>query len=182
LIKALDEHDFAIFVFFPDDVAIIKYERSTVVRDNVLFKLELFVGKLGRQRNFFVVPRGEEKLRLATDLAGVVPGTYDPAVTNPESSVAPACYYIRQRIQELGSVIKPNVTLYDSSKNFRPFHFEGVRGQMWEGKKPISPKGEGSLRSEEGGVLRIERSNTDGRFEIRLGPPVEQGQKLALET
>src|SRR5262249_30446070 len=126
------------------------------------------VGKLGRQRNFFVVPRGEEKLHLATDLAGVVPGTYDPVVTNLESSVASACYYIRQRIQELGSVVKPNVTLYDSSKDFIPFHFLGVRVQLWKDNKPISPKGEGSLRFEEGGVLRIERSNTDGRFEIRL--------------
>jgi len=182
LTKTLDEHDFAIFVFFPEDIALIKDEHSTVVRDNVLFELGLFVGKLGRQRNFFVVPQGE-KLHLATDLAGIVPSTYNPAAAHLESAVASACYYIRQRIQELG-----NVSLYDSSKDFKPFHFLGVRAQLWKDKKPISPRGEGSLSFEQGGVLRLERSNTDGRFEIQLRrygpkePSFRRSQDLILRV
>src|SRR5271166_307703 len=71
LSAALHTHDFAIFVFLPEDVLTIKGQTYQAVRDNVLFELGLFLGKLGRERNFFVVPEGEENLHLATDLAGI---------------------------------------------------------------------------------------------------------------
>src|ERR1700731_4914195 len=71
LTKALNEDEFAIFVFLPEDVATIKGKSSETVRDNVVFELGLFIGKLGRDRNFFVVPKGDEKMHLPTDLAGI---------------------------------------------------------------------------------------------------------------
>ncbi|MCK9171472.1 MAG: nucleotide-binding protein, partial [Treponema sp.] len=44
LITATAVHDFAIFIFSPDDVAVIREKSSQIVRDNVVFELGLFLG------------------------------------------------------------------------------------------------------------------------------------------
>ena len=48
--------DFAVFIFTPDDVSIIRQQEKAVVRDNVLFELGLFVGSIGKDRCFIVKP------------------------------------------------------------------------------------------------------------------------------
>ena len=54
---------------------------SQVVRDNVIFEFGLFIGKLGPEPVFFVIPRGEE-LHLPSDLLGLTPLTFDPHRTD----------------------------------------------------------------------------------------------------
>ncbi|WP_158941170.1 nucleotide-binding protein [Burkholderia sp. S171] len=56
LMGILRVSDFAIFVFSPDDVSIMRSAVDQVVRDNVLFELGLFIGRLGQERCFFLVP------------------------------------------------------------------------------------------------------------------------------
>jgi predicted nucleotide-binding protein len=107
LTKALNEHDFAVFIFVPEDVVTLKGKSSETVRDNVLFELGLFIGKLGRERTFFVVPQGEEQMHIATDLAGITPANYNPNNKNWQAAVSSACFHIRTRVRELG---KHNVT------------------------------------------------------------------------
>lgn len=68
--------DFGVFVFSGDDVTTMRNASSTTVRDNVLFELGLFIGKLGRERVFFVIPDGE-KIHIPSDLLGVTPGKYE---------------------------------------------------------------------------------------------------------
>jgi predicted nucleotide-binding protein len=63
---------------------------------------QLRFGKLGRDRIFFVVPEGEEKMHIATDLAGITPATYDPNNRNWQAAVSSACFHMRTRIRELG--------------------------------------------------------------------------------
>jgi predicted nucleotide-binding protein len=78
LCKSLELFDFALFVFSPSDTTIIRKEEFNSVRDNVLFEFGLFVGRLGRERTFFVIPRGDADLRIPTDLLGIKAGTYWP--------------------------------------------------------------------------------------------------------
>ncbi len=50
LLDILENVDFGIFVFTPDDVIKIRENTTSTVRDNVLFEFGLFLGKLGKQR------------------------------------------------------------------------------------------------------------------------------------
>ncbi|WP_284460861.1 nucleotide-binding protein, partial [Chryseobacterium sp.] len=93
LIKALNNFDYAIFIFKPDDISNIKRENYNVIRDNVIFELGLFIGKLGRENVFFVVPKDTENLHLPSDLNGINHGTYDPNRSdgNTLAALGPFC-------------------------------------------------------------------------------------------
>jgi hypothetical protein len=108
LLVALDNFDFGLFVFAPDDVTRLRGTEHPTVRDNVVLELGLFVGRLGRERNFMVVPRGIEALHLPTDLLGITPGTYEPHRTdkNLVAALGPACHAIRDVMTQVGPVTK----------------------------------------------------------------------------
>lgn len=98
LIEALEKFDFAIFVMFPDDLAITREKELNIVRDNVIFELGLFMGKLGRNRVFFVTPF-TANLHLPTDLLGMTPGGFDPEQQNKIAALAPFCSQVLHQIQ-----------------------------------------------------------------------------------
>lgn len=100
LIKALDNFDFGIFVFRPDDLLQIRAENFNVVRDNVIFELGLFFGKLGKERVFFVMPNSTQNFRLPTDLLGVLYGKYDDEREdgNLQAALGVFCNQVRQRL------------------------------------------------------------------------------------
>jgi hypothetical protein len=170
LAKALNEHEFAIFVFLPEDMITFKGKTVETVRDNVVFELGLFIGKLGRDRNFFVVPKGDEQMHLPSDLAGVTPATYDSNNDNLQAAVGSACYAITRRVEKLGR----SQILYNAATKFENYHFKGKEWYNYQDGKKVGSKAQGSLSFEEGGVIRIERTNSDGRFELFLR---QNGQK-----
>lgn len=100
LSTVLDNSDFASFVFLPEDKLEIRGEEKTTVRDNVVFELGLFYGKLGRDRVSYVMPRGYD-LHLPSDLTGVTGGTFEYPNTNMQASVGSYCEQIRQQTQLL---------------------------------------------------------------------------------
>lgn len=102
LTKAVDESDFAVFVFSPDDVTKMRGTDHTTVRDNVIFEFGLFSGKLGRDRVFFVKPDGID-LHLPTDLVGITPGVYDSNRQDGrlQAATGPACNQIREAMKKL---------------------------------------------------------------------------------
>lgn len=102
LLNTLGDTDFAIFVFAPDDVVLIRDVVNSVVRDNVLYELGLFTGHLGRNRTFIVMPRGVKDFRLPTDLLGITTVTYDPVRLdkNPVAALGTACTKIKRAIQK----------------------------------------------------------------------------------
>ena len=104
LVEVVSGSDFGIFVFTPDDIQIIRDEEKNVIRDNVVFELGLFIGHLGRKRNFIIQPRGVENLRWPTDLAGLNPVTFEPnrSDNNLKAALGPACNQIREVMKKLG--------------------------------------------------------------------------------
>lgn len=103
LIAKLDDFDFGIFVFSPDDTVKIRGSEYPAVRDNVIFELGLFIGRLGKESCYFVVPRGHDDLRFPTDLIGVKPATFEPnrSDNNLRAALGPACNQVRDAIKSL---------------------------------------------------------------------------------
>lgn len=75
LIKQVDQADFALFVFGPDDKIHSRKEDHAAPRDNVILEMGLFLGRLGRERVFMVKEAGVD-LKIPSDLSGVNPITY----------------------------------------------------------------------------------------------------------
>lgn len=76
IIEELCKHDYAAFVFAPDDVAIIRGHKKPVTRDNVIFELGLFAGIMGREKAFIVSPTDVDDFHLPSDLAGIIYAGY----------------------------------------------------------------------------------------------------------
>lgn len=104
LVNALDRFDFAILVITPDDVVTSRDVTSQAPRDNIMFELGLFMGRLGRGRTFAVCNDSRE-MKLPSDLAGVTLARFDGNRTDKNliAAVSPACTLIRQSIRDLGT-------------------------------------------------------------------------------
>jgi CAP12/Pycsar effector protein, TIR domain len=104
--NAVDEYDFGIFVFTPDDELFSRGSSKPVVRDNVVFEMGLFAGRLGRTRAFVVKPRGDV-VSLPSDLAGITTASYDSESRNLAAAVEPACESIRTAVRLANQPMQP---------------------------------------------------------------------------
>ena len=100
LLEGLNQFDYGIFVFSPDDPVTIRGKHMRAVRDNVVLELGLFMGRLGRCRTFVVAPLADKKLRQVSDLLGVTFEDYDPSSPNLVANLGPACSRIARAIQQ----------------------------------------------------------------------------------
>jgi len=100
--RELDQSDFAIAVCSPDDLTSSRGNEQVSPRDNVIFELGFFMGRLGRHRTFLLEPQGEH-IKLPSDVKGLqtVPYRYAPQ-PDMAAAVAPACNKLRNAIRELG--------------------------------------------------------------------------------
>ena len=103
LVGMLDRFDFAVLVLTPDDVLHVRDAAVQAPRDNVMFELGLFMGRLGPARTFAVCS-DDRALKLPSDLAGVTLARFDKDDVNRDITAAlgPACFQIRQAIRDLG--------------------------------------------------------------------------------
>ncbi len=99
----LDLSDFAIAIVQADDIVKSRGKKKSVPRDNVIFELGFFMGRLGRQRAVLMEPRGTD-VKLPTDLAGITTVSYKAADdgTGLAVSMAPACNRLRTLFNEHG--------------------------------------------------------------------------------
>ena len=103
LITSLPRFDFAVLVLTPDDLVNSRQLEVFGPRDNVLFELGLFMGRLGRSRTF-VLHQSKSRVKIPSDLAGVITVTYDwpRADGSHKSAVGSASDSIREVIRDLG--------------------------------------------------------------------------------
>lgn len=126
--KCLDTSDFAVFIFAPDDVVLSRGKYYFQPRDNTLFEMGLFWGKLRRDRVFCLVPEkvdarddlvvGEKvsEFHLLSDLQGLNELRYEPVDEdgNYAAAVDVACGKIIDAIQKKGLFVDPRRALEDT--------------------------------------------------------------------
>ena len=102
LVDSLETFDYAIFVFHPDDMSEIRGKEYNVIRDNLIFELGLFIGKIGRDKVFFLIPQNFKNLHIPTDLIGITPGTYNAhrKDKNLKASLGPFCNQVREELKD----------------------------------------------------------------------------------
>jgi len=104
LLKLAKDFDFAIFVFGEDDVCEHRGRRYLIARDNVLFELGLFLGKLHKDCVFYLLPETDGTLisfHKPSDLAGLIDLSYNPNnALGPRSSVSVPCNIIKEQIAD----------------------------------------------------------------------------------
>jgi len=68
LLKAPLKFDYGILIGTPDDKTVVRNKTYLQARDNILFELGLFIGRLGLQRTCFLV---DERVKKISDLEGI---------------------------------------------------------------------------------------------------------------
>lgn len=98
----VDSSDFAVAIAHADDVVSARGADWPAPRDNVIFELGLFMGRLGRTRAILMEPRGTD-VKLPSDLAGVmtIPYKFEKGGDN-HRLMGPAANRLRNHIAALG--------------------------------------------------------------------------------
>jgi len=100
LMSVLEQFDFAVMVLSPDDVLESRDQNYASPRDNVIFELGLFIGRLGRKR-VFIVHEDDRHLKLPSDLAGITASPYRRR-DNLAAALSPTTTPIIRQIRSLG--------------------------------------------------------------------------------
>jgi len=120
----LDASHFGIFVATPDDSARVRGKKFGVPRDNVIFELGLFVGRLGIKRSFIIVPSPRSSVKLPSDLESITVGDY---IANRQDNdlipaLAPVCNRIRQSIKEYTKTALESLVASNRISTFTQFN------------------------------------------------------------
>ncbi len=102
LCMAAHRYDFGVFILTADDETFFRKRHVQATRANVIFELGMFLGSLGPERTFMVVPRGSSAPEPITDLRGIMAASYDPELQNKAAAVAGACQRICDAIRREG--------------------------------------------------------------------------------
>ncbi|WP_460233089.1 TIR domain-containing protein [Agrobacterium radiobacter] len=100
---AIDDSDFAVAIAHSDDMTAVRGQEWPTPRDNVVFELGLFMGRLGRSRAILMEPR-DEKVKLPSDLSGVttIPYRFEQG-SDMTALLAPACNKLREHVKMMGA-------------------------------------------------------------------------------
>ena len=98
----MDNSDFGIAIAHADDITQYRGQEWPAPRDNVLFELGLFMGRLGKKRAILMEPR-DQGVKLPSDLTGITTILYRfEKGKDAASLMAPACNLLRDHILSLG--------------------------------------------------------------------------------
>jgi hypothetical protein len=174
LIKRAKETDFGIFVFHKDDKTTIRGNTYSVVRDNVLFELGLFIGALGIEKCFVMIPKSSEAdFRLPTDLAGLTTTTYDDELDDMVDAVATSCAKIKHAIKKITTPkIVTEESKSDSVNALLQQQLNATQSQLW------SLRHDAEYAKEE--VVMLKESIKNYLFSI--AKPATEAEIVAWET
>lgn len=130
LINKTKEADYAVFVFHTDDKTLIREKEYSSVRDNVVLELGMFIGALGLEKCFILVPRSAEiTFRLPTDLAGITATFYDDQEPDITDAVTGSCAKIKQSVKKLEAAKTKTETT--SETEILRQQLQSTQSQIW---------------------------------------------------
>src|SRR5205807_376735 len=120
----------------------LRNKEYSAVRDNVVFELGLFIGRLGKERNFIIVPRGHEKLHIPSDLLALTTATFDPARSDSNliAALGSACSKIRKQLVEQGQFVPAKAAPLGEDYAYEDYDDNDIVGilQSWMGHRSSS--------------------------------------------
>jgi len=129
----LDRADFAIVILTGDDTSNVRGKNVSLPRDNVIFELGLFAGRLGRERCFFFVD-GDSDTRIASDLSGVKPVNFYRSaeeLKGGKPGLEAQVEKVKRQMVELGARCKPTPAVRRNQEAL--WHFSNrFAGNWWE--------------------------------------------------
>jgi hypothetical protein len=166
LFRMLDEFKFALFVALSEDAVDKVGTEYHTMRDNVLFEMGLFLGRLGRSRVFLIAPRDQSsQLHLPTDLTGLQPNYFDPNAANLQSAVSANLLELREALREFG--LK---SIFDSRRNLKAEHLVNKGGKKYDHLgKPTSQDATANFQLTDQ-ALEIGRTNSEGVWHVEVRP------------
>lgn len=135
--RELDRSDFAIVVLTGDDTARVREKVAVLPRDNVIFELGLFIGRLGRPRCYFFVD-ADTGTQIASDLSGVKAASFYPEREGPPDRRRPTLvdqvHRAKAQIREFGaSAVRFKPTPEQRNRQEALWRFSSrVAGHWWE--------------------------------------------------
>jgi hypothetical protein len=114
--RLLDTSDYAVMVLTPDDRTTSREAETASLRDNVVFELGLFFGRLGRER-CFLIKRRDLDLKLPSDLLGVEPADFSMSPGQDlETALDSACARIGKAIRDATIALPSRPKLGDAER------------------------------------------------------------------
>lgn len=129
----LDRADFAVVILTGDDASNVRGNNVNLPRDNVIFELGLFAGRLGRERCFFFVD-GDSDTKIASDLSGVKPVNFyrgAEELKGGKPSLESQVEKVKRQMVELGARCKPTPAARRSQEALWQFSSR-FAGTWWE--------------------------------------------------
>lgn len=104
--RELEQADFGVAVVMDEDVVRSRKKQKSAPRDNVVFELGLFMGKLGRERTVIISPQNID-LKMPSDLLGLNPLSFTPPddPSDPKKlarALGPICTKLKLLLTSLG--------------------------------------------------------------------------------
>jgi len=99
LLRTVSMYDFALLILTPDDIVEFRHEKVIAPRDNVIFELGLFFGRLGPRHAFILC---EEDTKILSDFKGITITKFrrDSTKGDLNTAVTAACDEILTAITE----------------------------------------------------------------------------------
>ena len=141
------------------------------MRDNVLFEIGLFLGRLGRERVFLIAPSNtfDTTLTLPSDLTGVQPSFYAAEAPNLRAAVGISLHEMKSALKAFSA--SRLYSIFDSRVNLKSYQLVRRGGKKYNelGTGPISGVAEGSAVITDT-AIELKRSNSEGVYQIEIRP------------
>ncbi len=181
LMAEVDKRDFAILILTPDDMVTSRDVIKPAPRDNVLFELGLFMGRLGPKRSFVLFDNSPDLgLKILSDLAGITLADYDGGWANrdKDAAIGAACKPIRDVIEREGFFIpSDDIVAYGNKVGLLTFDHCYVQTDMNDTEYKLQVVN----RDQVGAWETFELIDPDNTALKPLKKPLRFGDKIGLK-